>query len=294
MQGIDLCKLMEWWDYCDQLAKHFRRVREYAYRGVLRRAPQDTLYVYELIELLNHVISALEIPCGPIPGQPKTIQDRVRWCEYQKRCKYVGVWSHAALAVYEADVVSLRIFSRAVLGKDEHWPYYLSRALVENHLRGWRDWRNSKDPQAYIARVARAIAEAEAKSAAPLENVPLDEIINTPAESAELGVTVEPVHSFEALKDETRRRGDLEVLAYIEGLEARTHLGFKAAHREIRKQMGWDKFEASKIRGRFLRLRDAAAEYVTHGPISDASRTVVFEPFYEGEKGRWHGDWRHK
>jgi len=165
----------------------------------------------------------------------------------------------------------------------------LTEALVDSLIKETKVWREAENPMAYIAQVARNIARKEAQGDAPeTGTIPLDEIIDTPAESPEHGFSVERVYSFDALKDEARRRGDLEVLAYIEGLEA----GLK--HPQIRAQMGWNKFDASKIRGRFHRLRDAAAEYVTRSAISDGSRTAYFETFYEGEKGRRHGEWKHK
>jgi hypothetical protein len=311
-QGVDLAVLMEWWNRCENRARVFLAAIAYARNQMYRRLPaHDQAQVYDLISLLEKVRKPLTPPIlcrlRLFPEDPYE-----RLFNYQKRCQQVGIWAIAALAVYDPDPEALKNSARLALGSGvylsikmgsqhlqvEKLPV-LSRALVENHLRGWRDWRDAEDPQAWIAGVARSIAKRVAWEEAPLAfpgeeeeeivpAVPLDDIVGTAAESSEVGATVERVYSFDALKDEARRRGDLEVLAYIEGLEA----GLK--HPQIRAQMGWNKFDASKIRGRFHRLRDAAAEYVTRGAISDASRTVFFETLHDGEKGREHGEWRHK
>ena len=308
-QVVDVAELLMWWDRCEKYAKDFWIAVQYARNQMLRRlSTYDRARVYDLIDLLEVVQKPLRLPIlGRVRLHPNDPIEQL--FNYQKHCIQLGIWTVAELVVYDGDEDALKNFAKKALGSGSYWTYeirgqrirveklpVLERALVENHLRGWKDWRNATNPQSWVADVARKIAEYQAeKEAGRCPNpVPLDEILETPAESSEHGVTVEPLYSFDAFKDEARRRGDLEVLAYIEGLEARTHLGFKAAHREIRKQMGWDKFEASKIRGRFLRLRDAAADFVTRSPISDGSRNAFFETFYDGERGRPHGEWKHK
>ncbi|MCX6628583.1 MAG: hypothetical protein NTW28_13240 [Candidatus Solibacter sp.] len=277
-----------------------------------------------LIGLLEEIQKPLTAPIlRRVKLHPQAPLDEL--FNYQKHCVQVGMWVVAELAVYDSDIEVLKDFSRRAFGPGTHWTYriegksisveklpVLSQALVENHLHGWTGWQNADDPQAWIARVARDIANQRAWEEAPLAvrqrhadgtedvvpAVPLDEIAETPAESSEHGVTVERVYDFGALRDEALRRGDLDLAAYIDGMEAAATQTWdaRAAHRQTRARLGWNKFKASDVRMRFQRLRDAAAVYVTRGhpAVSDASRNTFFETFYDGHRGLPHGEWKHK
>jgi len=301
---IDLAELLTWWERCAEYARDFWMAGLYARNNMLRRFPSHRQQILELAALLDQVRRPLMLHAVRL--RPTDSIDA--FCETQNHCRTLGVWTTAALAVYDDDMEALKNFARIALCDGEKWPA-LSVALVENRLHGWTDWRQARDPQAWIAARARAIADdegadgdapdTEAKAGDALgprrATVPLEEIAGTPAESSDHGITVQLVYSFE-LKDEARRRGDLELVAYIEGLEAARAQGLdkRDAHRQVRKLMGWDKFAASKVRGRFERLKNEAAEYVAHGIVSDASLNVFKEPLFGGSQGREHFDWRHK
>ena len=302
------------WSHCERAAWVFRQVVKHAERQDVRaRAGPLAVRVDELIDLLKDQIAALSVCGGGVWLDPRTAKDRIAWCRHQHHAIRRSVAAHQELAVYDQDIDSLQMFAAAMFGAGP-WTYKLSgthltvekwtalaQAVVQER------WKHADDPLAYVAKVSRTIAPKDAKVDAPFtlrnhttrgeeDTVPLDGIEGTPAEAGDAGVAVERVHSFDALRDEARRRGDLEVTAYIDGLEMATAQGLdpKAAHRQTRKQMGWDKFAASKIRGRFYRLRDAAAGDVVRGAVSDASRNVFWETFYDGKKGREHGTWTHK
>ena len=95
------------------------------------------------------------------------------WREYQCNCVKLSNWVLAALLIY-ADEPGLREalkgFARDALGPGEYlqrqvsgeWievdkVHALTKALVENHLKGWKDWRQADNPLAWIASVARSI-----------------------------------------------------------------------------------------------------------------------------------------
>jgi len=293
IEPIDLADLMAWWDRCEKFAHDFWVVSLHArYRMLRKLSPQDRVQVLELVDLLDEARGPLAFHIMPL-AEP---YDSQGW--YIR----VGVWATAALAVYDADVDALKIFTRLAFGDQTYWDFkmpngqkisveiwpVLSKALVESHLKGWKDWRNAKgDPQAYIARVARNIAWEQAQAdAAEANTIPLDEIAGTAAESSEAGVTVErrfTERSLAALIDAARADPDLAsyVLLRVRGLK----------HKAARAQLGWTKSHAYNVQVRYLRLRKklrewgTGAKYVERGVISDASRTTRYEVLEDGKLG---------
>jgi hypothetical protein len=305
-------------------AAHFEFVRTNALNGLPTLSPETREQVSELVHWLEAAIDELRKMPPPRDGRPdpRKTQERIDRCQASQRAIAVAVLTHAALTVcYGGDGECMSLYARTVLGLGTHFKFEIggwridvakvpvfSFALVERMLKHQNGgWRDAKDPLAYIATQCRRMASKEAKESAPLRfpsfetgtretTLPLAETAEADTEPAKTDVT--RVYTFDGFKDEARRRADLEVLAYIEGLEAACTLGLdrRAAHRQIRRQMGWNTVEAKKIRARFLRLRDQAAENtVRHHPaLSDASCTVFFEPYYDAAQGRRHGGWTHK
>lgn len=307
-QGIDVAELMAWEERCRTYGRDFWAILVYARSHMLRRcSAAERDYIDELVDLLEEAQKPLRPPIlGLLRLHPHDPLDRL--FNYQKRSIHVGVWGAAALAVYDDDRKALENFAARAVKDREAWPS-LSRALIENRLHDWRDWRSAGNPEKWIARVTRHIQRQEAADAdAPGTNQsdllgrrrntsPLDAF--TDSEITEVDAEISLRYNFDGFREEARRRGDLEVMAYIEGLEVCLREGVatpRDAHRQICQQMGWNKFEASKIRARFLRLRSQAVEHTVrrHPAVTDASVTTYFEPLYDGTRGGAHGDWTHK
>jgi hypothetical protein len=303
IEPIDLADLMSWWDRCEKFAHDFWIISLYArYRMLRELSSQDRAQVQELVDLLDEARGLLAVHTKPLAE----LYDTQGW--YIR----VGIWATAALAVYDADKDALKNCTWLAFGNQTHlefkmpngqkisveiWPV-LSKALVENHLKGWKDWRNVKgDPQAYIARVARNIAWEQAQAeAAEANTIPLDEIAGTVAESSEAGITAErrfTERSLAALIDAAR--ADPDLASYVPLRVA----GLK--HKAARARLGWTKSHAYNVQVRYLRLRKklrecgTGAEYVERGVISDASRNTFYEVLEDGKLGSApprHGKYR--
>lgn len=308
-RGIDIAALMLHENRCGKFGQVFGAAIIYARRILRRLSVHDRAQVFELIELLEEVRKPLVPPLlGLVRLHPDDPLERL--FHLQNRCIRVGNWAIAALAVYDDDQRALRNFSGIVRTSEE----ILARALVENHLRGWKDWRdpdkdgNTRNPEAWIRSRAFEIAAEEAKSAdAPDDTIsrrdvfgrrrrtvslddeenPVDEV-----KFSEPG-TVERVYSFDGLKAAARRKRDADLVSYIEGWEDASDAGIKdqeKAHRLIRLERGWNKFKASAVRRRFEKLKlragaDFVSELISSRPGCDASRTVYREVLFEGERG---------
>jgi hypothetical protein len=288
-----LADLWAWWeDNLEQHAQLYAVAADYARKTMLLRrglAAHDGEQITEIAELLEGASDWLSIRRKNIP-----------LCMTQMRTRKLGRWAVAALAVYDDNEAALRNIAQLVVGKSSAWPQ-LSRALVENHLKGWRDWRQSEDPQKWVAKVARHLMneDAELFPDTRLEDpeVPIEEILETAAEF-ESSITVERRYSFDGFKGEARRRNDWELLAYIEALEAALAEGRnqRGAHRAARRALDLNKHKASAVRRRFKRLKEEAAEIVTQGhpAMGDANRTAYFEPLDREGKGPCFGTWAHR
>jgi hypothetical protein len=267
--------------------------------------------VRTLMNWLDMAIGVMRRYPAPRDGRPdlRSARHRAAQVNHARHAIRVAHVAHIALTVfYGGDHESMALFTKTVLGAGRYFQFEIrgqeilvekepvfSLALVDSLLKRTKGWDSADDPLGYIADQTRHMAFDEAdEQATPADTAPLDEIVGTPYESGEASVTVERVYSFDALKDEARRRGLLKVVAYIEGLEYASAEGitnYREAHRRARQQMGWNKFEASDIRRQFELLRDAAAGLVLRGVVSEASITWLWETFYEGERGREHGGW---
>jgi hypothetical protein len=164
-----------WQDNCGKYGGDFWTAIAYARNCMLRRLPpHHQAQVLGLIGLLEEIQKPLTPPIlWRLKLHPQAPLDEL--FNYQKHCVQVGMWVVAELAVYDSDIEVLKDFSRRAFGPGPHWTYriggksisveklpVLSRALVENHLHGWTDWRTADDPQAWVARVARDIAQQQA------------------------------------------------------------------------------------------------------------------------------------
>ena len=82
----------------------------------------------------------------------------------QDYCRKQGIWAFAALVVYDGDEEALKNFTKAALLRRDEWPS-LTMALVENHLKGQKDWRQADNATKWMRDVADKIARKEAKTA---------------------------------------------------------------------------------------------------------------------------------
>ena len=103
----------------------------------------------------------------------------------------------------------------------------IARAIVENGLKGWKDWRYAKDPQRWIGRVARDIASDIAVEEPPTHNQetgdweltePVEIAFGTPAES-DSRCTIIRLYHFDLLRSEAQRQSRHRVVDYIDRLE---------------------------------------------------------------------------
>jgi hypothetical protein len=263
-------------------------------------------HVRTLLAWLDTAITEMQRCPAPRDGKPDPRRAPVRVVQVNRAHLSIrtAVVTHAALAVFYNDAESIPVFTETFLGAGRVWQIpvrgqrvrvekapVLSLALVQSVLQRARGWHDSDDPLAYIAAQCRYMARDQAdEEAAPDNTVPLEEVVDTPAEAGASAVTVERVYSFDAFKDEARRRGLLKVIAYIEGVEAglREGIGYRDMHRWVRRRMGWNKFQAADVRRQF-ELRDAAVGLVLRGLVSEASVTWFWETLYAGERGRGRG-----
>jgi hypothetical protein len=272
-------------------------------------AERNREHVRTLMDWLEIALGVMRRYPAPRDGRPnpQSADWRAREVNNARHAIRVAVLAHAALTVFfGGDPEIMALFSKAILGTGRYFQFKIraqrievekvpvfSLALVESLLKRTRGWNTADDPLAYIATQCRNMATDEAwKEAMPAQSAPLDEIVGTPDESGQ-GSVVERVYTFDALKDEARRRRLLKVVAYIEGMELgfRQGIGYREMHRWVRKQLGWNKFEASNVRRQFELLRDAAAGLLLRGAVSEANLTWFWETLHEGERGRAHGVW---
>jgi hypothetical protein len=265
-------QLKEHWDKYAEIALHFENVATLAKNHVLigSLGEYDAQQFEQWILLLESIIDALHISLQR--GIPNTPEERIRQCYHQQRCMQVGVWTHAALSVYVADIGALRLFTRTILGDEEQWPV-LSKALLENALHGWNDWRNADNPKAEIARIARRIARKEKKADAPSEEktfLSFDESFDIAPED----IADAPVQTFSlsaVLAD------DPDLLAYAKARQT-------AKHAAACKLLGWPNGSRAKaVQQRYLGWK----RWLKDPPsgTSDASRTTEYEILEKGQRG---------
>ena len=281
----DAVQLTEHWNKYAEIARHFDRIVTMAQKHVLagNLSDHDSAQFQHWILMLEYTVDALRISLEK--GISNTATGRIRQCYYHQRCVQVGIWIHAALAIYVGDIDSLRLFSRVLLRDEEQWPT-LSKALLENALHGWKDWRLANDPQAAIALIARRILWRE-----ELEDTPFEEklFLRTDDEGFEIApedIAESPAERY-SLSDAVDRDPDLRVYA-----TARQNLKHAAAC----KQLGWkrDSTRATAVQQRYLGWRRWIADQKQRGSLSDASRTTFFETLHQGKQGRAHGVHQHK
>jgi hypothetical protein len=185
----------------------------------------------------------------------------------------------------------------------------LDEALVENHLRGWKDWRDAYSPIGWVKDRAEHIHECDHTqggyireadalyrtptrrrdgSAASLafdyqdtarDVIPLEEVSDLPLGVA--GMSLQPRYtwmSVERLEAAIRDDGDLSAYAQLR------HRGWKRRHAWTR--LGWQAKRGEAVDRRYRRLlekiRASGFEYQNReiemvGGLSDASCTVVKE-----------------
>jgi hypothetical protein len=303
------------YERCQSAAAIFDAVLTAARNGLPTQVPErNREHVRTLMDWLDLAIGTVRRYPRPRDGvpDPRSAPWRVREVENARHAIRVAVVAHSALTVfYGGDHESMATFSETVLGAGRYFQFSIrgqkipvekvrvfSLALVESLLKQSRGWLQAEDPLAYIAMQTRYIAADEAEEeASPADTVRLEDIVDTPNESAPAGVTLERIHAFDALKDEARRRGLHKVIIYIEMLESALaegigqREGYRGIHRWIRGQTGWNKFKASDVRRQFERLRDFAAEFMIRGVVSEASIMWFWETLHGGERGREHGTW---
>jgi hypothetical protein len=279
----DLAEVMAWWDKAQDAARHFRGVNRYARAKILPSkslSVHDKAHVYELIELLEYGLKILS-------------ERRVSLFERQRRCVKLCAFVHAALAIYDEDITALRKFSNFVVSDAEQWPA-LSKALVESHLRGWKDWRQANDPPAWVASVTRNISETERKDDQPnAETLPLEEIAEKPNEAVLVPRFTE--RSVSELIEAASHDPELREYTFLRARGWKTEA--------IRRKLGWSPEKAATVSKRFRRLRNRLRDQgagiqcriaTPHPAMSDASCTVFFEPLFDGTHGAETGIWQHK
>lgn len=294
-RGIDIARLMLWEERCTKYGRDFFTAVTYARNRMMPKLnPHDRLQVRELIGLLETARRLLQLAeKGCVKLRPSDRFDRLS----DIQCKYinVGIWAVGALAVYDGDQAWLKEFTGRALGNPRLWQT-LSKALVENHLRGWSDWRDAEDPYAWIKKVSHDIARQEAALDAPLRfgdgpAIPLDEVL-IPAQSPT------DVNRIDAAIDALLRDASPDVKAY----GALFLQGF--THEEVRRRLGWLRKRAHRAavayRRHLKRARSSSAnskalrqeiDGMLHG---DANRTVTRVTFRDNDKGRLHTYYEHR
>ena len=195
----------------------------------------------ELIEILDYVRPILQQ--DRIGLHPATVDELYALFVYQRHRGLVGKRAIAALAIYDEDREALK--TRIAVGPGDHLvvrrkgdgvlqtgtipadeQLVIARAIVENGLKGWKDWRYAKDPQRWIGRVARDIASDIAVEEPPTHNQetgdweltePVEIAFGTPAES-DSRCTIIRLYHFDLLRSEAQRQSRHRVVDYIDRL----------------------------------------------------------------------------
>ena len=197
--------------------------------------------IRELIDLLEKVRQPLRLHI--IRHHP---DHRIGFfCEVQDYCRKLGIWAIAALVVYDGDEEALKNFTKAALLRRDEWPS-LTMALVENHLKGQKDWRQADNATKWMRDVADKIARKEAKTADARDlDVSKNDALGTRRDTepfadegaanedearlasrqqakidAACETIPEKVYSFEAFKAEARPRSNPRLEEWITRLEA--------------------------------------------------------------------------
>jgi hypothetical protein len=268
--------LNQFWGRLHYATSHFALVLEYARIRILpsKALPDhDREQVTGLMEMLFHGVTLLSAQSVEI-----------EFLRLQRRCLRDCIFAHAGLALYDQDIEALQEFSKAVLGDAKQYPA-MSKALVENHLKGWRDWRNANDPAAWIGKVARAVIEKEQREDDPDPSaIELDEAAETPNEAI-----ATRCFTYQSIKElETAALSDNDLHQYV-SLRAK---GNRPG--AIRRKLGWDERKTEQVRGQFRRLRDKLRQqgvgmgvrWSASLPVSQGSCTVYRELLFDGEKGK--------
>ena len=219
----------------------------------------------------------------------------------QQRCKDVCAMLYSEAAVWAGQENCLKSFARFIAGSGDKWQP-LASALVENRLRGQKDWRHASSPAKWVKRVTDTIAEKESivsryavdPSREP-DTISLEEVAELPTEALlERKYAYQSVAQLEAAAQE-----DPEVAEYL-----RLKIHNPAWSRQaIWQHLKWGSLKGERVDKRYRnlrrRIRDLGAgvqcrEYRPPAGVSAASCTTYFEELFDGSRGGGTGVWQHR
>jgi hypothetical protein len=219
----------------------------------------------------------------------------------QQRCKDIFGMFYSAAMVWAGRKDCLESFARFITGSSDKW-LALSSALVENHLKGQKDWRHSYSPVKWVKGVTNNIAEKESRTshyAVDPSNEPdtvsLEEIAELPIEGL-----LQRRYSYQSVGElEAAAKEDPETAAF---LSCKIHNPSWSCE-AISRHLGWDERHGKRVDRRCRRLRNrfkelgAGIQCREYGPppgITEANCTTYFEELYDGSRGRRTGVWQHR
>jgi hypothetical protein len=140
---VDLCELLDWFSLMDQAYSTFTGI------CTLLRQTIPTKQG-ETAKRLRECLAAIEVI------RPFLVFRNLDLIPHQQRWKDLCPVQFCEAMVWIGDEKCLRMMSECIAGTKDKW-LPVSRALVENHLVGQKDWRDAKSPAKWVKTVANTI-----------------------------------------------------------------------------------------------------------------------------------------
>jgi hypothetical protein len=282
-----ISELLHWFDLMDDVLRTFKLICTF-FRLQLASMGQDAERAKRLIAEIDAQL-------------PLFTRRNPIYIPTQQRCKDRCVMVVADLLICTGDVECIQILSRYIAGSAGKWPLF-SRAVVENHLSGKKDWREANSPAKWVKTTTNNLADKEywvldhaVNPAERRDVVSVEEIAELPVEAAfEPKYTQRSIAELEAAASE-----DADVKAYINAKVRYPDWQCQA----IWNHLGWDEDRGKRVDRRYRRLRKRirelgggiqCREYRPRPGISDANFTTYFEELFDGAQGRRTGVWQHR
>ena len=284
-----LVKVFQWWDWMDQFDRGYSHIARFARHHLLRhiRDSVQRKNVWALIVLIEDFIPVFRARgferAGLCVGLLRETEQRLAANRCTAAC--------AALTVYWGDPEIIQGHCNLLVGRGEQWAAF-SKALTENSLKGWKDWRQHPTPLFWLKTVTDTIAEKEScDDTTDMDVLPLEEIAEMPADAVlERRFTMRSV-------------AELEAAAKNDG-ELRDYVAYKVRYpdwqaSELWHALGWDAARGKAVDRRYRRLRSqlresgAGMQWRTAPVAGLTSATYFFETLYDGAQGAERGVWQH-
>lgn len=284
-----LIGVFEWWDQAEWFRRGYADFCSRIRHSLLGRAtdPSQRKAIWELATLIEDRISVFRArgferrDGGLVP----------LYARDQMKAAKVCTSAFAALAVYWGDSGLIQSHCDTLTGHSENWAAF-SRALTENRLKGWKDWRTAKEPFLWIKHVTYTNTVNE-KEADESDALPLEEVAETPGDAI-----LERRYTFRSISElEAAAKDDPEMSEYIAA-----KIRYPDWNRaDLWRQLGWDARRGEAADRRFRRLRErvknigAGIEWRTVPviPGTAGSVTTYFETLHDGAMGAEAGVWQH-